>query len=303
MTDVTHHHAIRPLFSSALVRVLDFRCGPEQPRATAEWAEVVEIAVPRRGIYLRRSSYGDELVDTTTALFFNHGQDYEIGHPAGGGDETTVFLLEPESLWKYVTDELGGRYLGSGGVFPRGTLLIGPVEQALHQLLYRISMHAEPTDKLQLQELCALLVGRLIKHMFQPGTDGHNAGATSQVSDRARLWAATHFTQPISLQDIADGVGYSQFHLARCFKAATGLTLHRYITRLRLLESLNRLSDMRGRNISVIAHDLGFSSHSHFSRAFVQEFHTSPSAFGRAISKKRTAEMRKILQDSLTPLP
>lgn len=237
------------------------------------------------------------MADGTTALLFNRGQDYEIGHPAGGGDETTVFLIEAESISRYVSQEVGiSRYV-SRRFFARGSVRITPLEQALHHYFYRTSLGSVPTDLFHVQEVGAFLLARLIKRAFRNSADRHEPGSTEQVANRARLWTAAHFTEPISLLDIANGVGYSQFHLARCFKAATGLSLHKYLTRLRLLESLNRLLDTRDGGITAVAHDLGFSSHSHFSRAFQRIFGMSPSAFRRSPSSRKISQMRKILQD------
>jgi methylphosphotriester-DNA--protein-cysteine methyltransferase len=44
------------------------------------------------------------------------------------------------------------------------------------------------------------------------------------------------------LADIAETVGASMFHLCRCFRAGTGLTLHEYRTQLRLRGALERSS-------------------------------------------------------------
>jgi AraC family transcriptional regulator len=65
------------------------------------------------------------------------------------------------------------------------------------------------------------------------------------------------------------------FHLSRIFRRETGLTLHRAIVRLRLREGLERLLD-EPQQISRIALDVGFSSHSHFTDAFRAEFGHSP---------------------------
>lgn len=291
------HHAIKPLISSPDYSALDFRCSPDQPASSTEWAESIEIAIPRRGIYARQSCFGKDVADSTTALFFNQGQDYEIGHPAGGGDETTVFLVETESVFQYVSQEIRIGSLGSERLFALGSVRITPGEQALHHFFYRASLEPERMDAFHIQEVGAFLLARLIKRAFPNSADRRKPGSAESVANLARLWTAAHYTEPISLLEIANGVGYSQFHLARCFKAATGLSLHRYLTQLRLLESLNRLLDERQQGIAAVAHDLGFSSHSHFSTAFQRTFGMTPSAFRRSPSSRRITQMRKILQD------
>jgi AraC-like DNA-binding protein len=69
----------------------------------------------------------------------------------------------------------------------------------------------------------------------------------------------------------------SPFHLARVFHERAGVPVHRYLTRLRLRAALDRL--MGGADdLTALALDLGFSSHSHFTDAFRTEFGRPPSA-------------------------
>ena len=65
-------------------------------------------------------------------------------------------------------------------------------------------------------------------------------------------------------------------HLARIFQQQTGVPVHRYLTQLRLRASLEQLADDVN-DLTAVALDLGFSSHSHFTDAFRREFGHSPS--------------------------
>jgi AraC-like DNA-binding protein len=102
------------------------------------------------------------------------------------------------------------------------------------------------------------------------------------VATRARLVLAETCCENHSLSDIARRVGVSPFYLCRSFRAATGSTLHAYRTDLRLREALNRLGD-HGRDLTGLALDLGFSSHSHFTAAFRRAFGATPSSVRRQV--------------------
>jgi AraC-like DNA-binding protein len=52
-------------------------------------------------------------------------------------------------------------------------------------------------------------------------------------------------------------------------------SFHRYLTRLRLRAALERLPDAS--DLTALALELGFSSHSHFTDAFRREFRRTPS--------------------------
>ena len=64
--------------------------------------------------------------------------------------------------------------------------------------------------------------------------------------------------------------------MARVFRQRTGVPLHRYLTRLRLRAALERLAG-GVIDLTALALDLGFSSHSHFSDSFRREFARTPS--------------------------
>ena len=61
------------------------------------------------------------------------------------------------------------------------------------------------------------------------------------------------------------------------FRAETGFTLAGYRPALRLRAALERLPDSDG-DLSALALELGFSSHSHFAASFTREFGVPPSA-------------------------
>ena len=84
------------------------------------------------------------------------------------------------------------------------------------------------------------------------------------------------------------------FHLSRVFRDRTGYTLHRYLLELRLREALNRLEDT-GSDLTVLALDLGFCSHSHFTDSFGQTFGVPPSEFRKRADAAHVRRLRRRL--------
>jgi AraC-like DNA-binding protein len=64
------------------------------------------------------------------------------------------------------------------------------------------------------------------------------------------------------------------------FQQVEGLPLYRYQMRLRLARALDLLGDYF--DLTGLALDLGFSSHSHFSAAFKQAYGQTPLEFQRS---------------------
>ena len=106
-------------------------------------------------------------------------------------------------------------------------------------------------------------------------------GAAKRRRDRAlvertRAHLARSFRESLSLEAIAVAVGASVYHLCRVFRAQTGSTLHQHVTDLRLRAALPELATGR---LTHLALDLGFASHSHFTRQFRRRFGMPPSSF------------------------
>lgn len=114
-----------------------------------------------------------------------------------------------------------------------------------------------------------------------PGTGSALTRRQRRLVTRARIRLAEGLGEPLSLAELADGLGCSRFHLCRVFRAATGETLHAYRTRCRLRLALDRL--VAGRHsLTDLALELGFSSHSHFTAAFRRAYGVPPSRLRHA---------------------
>lgn len=97
-----------------------------------------------------------------------------------------------------------------------------------------------------------------------------------------RVQSALHLGYP-SLTELAELCGFSQGHLARSFKAATGWQIHRYITN----ERFNTAKDLlrtSGLSCEEVAARLDFKSAAYFSTAFRRATGVTPSEFRRTVS-------------------
>jgi AraC-like DNA-binding protein len=118
------------------------------------------------------------------------------------------------------------------------------------------------------------------------------AGAVGagDLVEETKAVLARSFREPLSLQEIADRIGFSVFHLCRLFRRGTGTTLHHYRNHLRLRTALEEVADPQT-DLSALGLDLGYSSHSHFTSAFRQAFGTTPSTLRRTASGPRVREL------------
>ncbi|WP_107669440.1 helix-turn-helix transcriptional regulator [Cyanothece sp. BG0011] len=84
-----------------------------------------------------------------------------------------------------------------------------------------------------------------------------------------------HYTQPISLNDVAEAVGYSPAYLTNLVKRRTRKTIINWILERRMLEARSLLLNTQD-SITKIAMSIGFSDAYYFSRRFSQLHEISP---------------------------
>jgi AraC family transcriptional regulator len=82
----------------------------------------------------------------------------------------------------------------------------------------------------------------------------------------------------LRLEDLAQVAEMSLFHFARLFRAAMGVSPHRYLMNRRLQQA-KPLLRLGTRTVAEIAAETGFSDAGHFARAFRRYVGVSPTAW------------------------
>ena len=91
----------------------------------------------------------------------------------------------------------------------------------------------------------------------------------------------THFSEPLSREEIAEHVGISADYLTDCFRQELGITPGTYIRRYRIHQACELLRNADP-SITQIALAVGFSDSAHFTRTFQRELNMTPRAFRRS---------------------
>jgi AraC-like DNA-binding protein len=100
---------------------------------------------------------------------------------------------------------------------------------------------------------------------------------TRRLIRRAKEFLEANLGHRLRLADVARAVGASPAYLTDTFRRVEGIPLHAYLTQLRLARALVDLRHTD--NLTTLAFELGFSSHSHFTAAFRRAFGCTPSQF------------------------
>ena len=109
---------------------------------------------------------------------------------------------------------------------------------------------------------------------------------------------AQQFRERLTLNEISEEAEVSPFHLCRMFKKETGLSIHRYLNRLRLRACVDSLTQAQ-QGLTDLAISVGYSSHSHFTEAFRREFGVPPSVVRKAMLETSRDELNLLLKGQL----
>lgn len=97
-------------------------------------------------------------------------------------------------------------------------------------------------------------------------------------------WTEQHFTEKISLEEIAAKVGYNKHYFCNKFKAATGETYLQYLNNLRIFHACKLLK--KGQTLNEICDKCGFENMSYFIQLFKKIVGTTPKQYALEVQKK-----------------
>jgi AraC family transcriptional regulator len=107
---------------------------------------------------------------------------------------------------------------------------------------------------------------------------------TSEVVNQAINYIMQHIGEDFSIEDVADQCHFSKYYFGKIFKEETGESIYAFIKRMKLEQSAFRLKVERGKTITDIGFDYGYSP-SNYSSVFKQYHNTSPAEFRKKIAK------------------
>ncbi|MBE9040086.1 helix-turn-helix domain-containing protein [Oscillatoriales cyanobacterium LEGE 11467] len=197
------------------------------------------------------------------------------------GEQGLIFLcIEPEFLKQVAYDAVD-----SEAIFLRAQF--AKPDPFIHQIGLSLK-HVLQSDPLGSRFYAQTLSTALAAHLLQ-----HYCDRTSLLKregdrlDRAKVRVAIEYindrlTQKLSLAEIADATGISQYHLCRLFKQVTGQSPWQYVIQQRIEIAKQQLKTSK-HTIAEISDRLGFSSQGQFSNFFRKHTGISPMTYRRKI--------------------
>lgn len=290
ISDPTPVHTRRTLVESLGISAVDFHCfagveseGPEEPNPTHS------IVFVRRGVFCRTHCGERFLADPTQILFFNASHPYRYSHPMEGGDDCTILAVSTPVALALVAQhaprdaeraETPFR-LDYGFCSRRAALLHYEFLGLVHRLGSSLAVE-DALSELAHEALRAAYEGKDAVEKAKPGSSVA-IRRQRELCEAVKAAVNARIESLPSLAELAQSLDCSPFHLSRTFRRMTGVSLRRYVTRLRTSMAADRLAN-GAKDLTDLALDLGFADHSHFTNTFRKEWGVPPSRFRARLS-------------------
>lgn len=272
------------LLHTALVTAWDAKCpGGERGRSRERRAPLSYFSFPYRGVYVHWAGAKGRIAEPNQMVVINADEAYQVSHPSRADHASLAVAIDPAAL----AELLPSRCLDSAGRPRRGrsVLRVDATSQLfasqLRQRLLRQTIGTVEAESAAME----LIRRAMASHQLLPAPSPN--GRPRRMAENVKALLATDPRRRWTLAEIAGVMGVTPVYLTDSFRRVEGIPLYQYHLRLRLACALDGLD--RQDDLTALAFDVGFSSHSHFSSAFKKAFGRTPSQFRESISNPRSA--------------
>jgi AraC-like DNA-binding protein len=279
----------RTLFESETLHIGWVQVRPESDACgDVERQDSNVVVLPLSGVFSKHDAPGRHVVATPShAVFIAADTPYRIGFPGGIGDRALTLRFGEALARDQISTRDGATTLASNGLLPANAMIL---RNLLHARLER-----HEAEELEIEALGLDLLGMSFRSMHT-GTRPrrHSAQARrTRALERVKEAVALAPGEKWNVAKLAKVANLSPFHLSRVFRQMAGTSIYSYVLQERLARSLDAVLDC-GDDLTAIALDGGFASHSHFTARFRRFFGCTPAALRRIATAGHLAELRKI---------
>jgi AraC family transcriptional regulator len=277
----------RSLYQGDLFEIGRVVCRPApDQRHEVEYAALNVLALPTGGVFALHPGPRRHVVATPNhAVFISSGRPYRVSFPGDIGDECLTLRLSAEGLARLVPEAMSREGFAPETLFARAML---PPAAILARGILGRHLSREAADPLLVEELgIGLLTSAAVR--TPPRID-----ARSPHVERVKEAISAEPERKWTLAELAQVAGVSACHLAHVFHREVGTSVYRYAIRSRLAKALDAVLESN-LDLTSIALDAGFASHSHFTARFRAFFGMTPDALRRSARSGQASQLRKIV--------
>lgn len=262
-----------PLLNLSVGLVEDLRRAGVRPgRGPEDFCSDFQICLPYRGLFVWHVGDDDVVGDINQIVFVRAAESFRM---SGVSRDYAEMIITPDLDMLSEIACVRRESLGEHPLFKRRSWRADSRMQSFRARFLRWASRPLEADVLEAEELVLFL----LRSALQDDEKGYRSSGptTRRLIRRTKELLETGLANRLRLVDVARAVGASPAYLTDLFRRVEGVSLHKYLTQLRLARALVELSHTE--DLTALAIDLGFSSHSHFSFAFRRAFGCTPSEF------------------------
>ena len=259
----------------------EFRC----PCDDELWAvendigDLHHVVWPWTTVEIHRAGFGTVCADANTVMLYNPGTEYRRSRIAPAGDRSLFVALSASLLDRLQSPLVRAKR----GGFSRGHVWCSS-SAWLDKELTAAAAAKRLADPLLLEELA---LRSLFKALGDPAADEANVPQAARLRERveaARSMLGADLDATFQVTSIARQLEVSPFHLARQFRATTGTSMYAYRQQLRVRRAIRHAIAEPTRDLSAIAAEHGFASHSHLTATCRRLLGCTPSTARKAVA-------------------
>ena len=152
-------------------------------------------------------------------------------------------------------------------------------DEALHDSYWLAADHLtseQPREAITTFGALLTLIGHVTARL--EGGSSHDSKPTDELAQQVRRVLLSRVNDRISIQEVARQLGVSPTRAKEAFREAFGSGIIAYHNQLKIWQAKRFLSDP-SLTVEQVSRRLGFSTHSYFSRVFLQHTGESPTAY------------------------
>ena len=266
---------VRLLLRTRHVVLGEFHCPPDDELwfADNDIGDLPHVVWPLTTVEIRRARLGAVCADANTVVLYDPGTQYRRRRLAPAGDRSVFLALSP-SLFERLPD---GAVHADGERFAAGHVWCSAGSWLGKESLVAAARSGR-ADELQLEEMA---LAATYDALGGPARASRTADRRDKIRERiehARMLLGQSLDAQLQVTGVAQALEVSPFHLARQFRDLTGTSMYAYRQGLRVRGAVQRALEEPSGDLSAVAVESGFASHSHFTATCRRVFGATPSA-------------------------
>jgi AraC-like DNA-binding protein len=230
------------------------------------------------------------------AAFVRGAQRHRVSRYQGVAEAGTLMIIQPGEVhtgeaverdqgWDYCAfyptaaflERIADDVLGGQGGIDFGCEIVRRDPFVTRSFLRAHTLISDASDVIEKQCAAYEIFGTLLARYGERTGNGSRPASPSADVRNAIAFLDAHYHRQVTVGEVASAVGLSEFHFMRTFRAKTGLSVHRYLTQIRLRRAKALLA--RGVSAAETALSVGFFDQSHLINQFRAHFGVTPGAF------------------------